>query len=80
MTHHAPTRRSIDPRSTDDLTSAAFVARRAQLVGESGADLWIHGHVHASFDYRVGQTRVVANPSGHGDENPAFRPGRTIDV
>jgi hypothetical protein len=29
------------------------------------ADLWVHGHVHDSFDYRVGRARVVANPRGY---------------
>jgi len=80
VTHHAPSPRSIDPRYTDDLTSAAFVARRESFVRRTGATLWIHGHVHASFDYRVGQTRVVSNPRGHGDENPSFRPGFTVEV
>jgi hypothetical protein len=62
------------------LTSAAFVARRERLVEASGATLWVHGHVHASFDYRIGDTRVLANPQGHGDENPAFRPGLVVEV
>jgi len=80
VTHHAPTRHSVDPRYNDDLTSAAFVARRAQFVRESSADLWIHGHVHASFDYRIGGTRVTSNPRGYPGENPAFRPQHTIQV
>jgi hypothetical protein len=28
-------------------------------------DLCIHGHVHASFDYTIGNTSVVANPLGY---------------
>jgi hypothetical protein len=28
-------------------------------------DLWLHGHVHDSFDYQVGRCRVVANPAGY---------------
>ncbi|PSQ71884.1 MAG: phosphoesterase [Bacteroidetes bacterium QH_2_64_26] len=40
VTHHAPSPRSIDPRYTEDLTSAAFVARRERLVRETGAALW----------------------------------------
>jgi len=32
----------------------------------TGADLWLHGHVHDSFDYSdVGRCRVVANPAGY---------------
>jgi hypothetical protein len=29
------------------------------------ADLWIHGHVHDSFDYCTEGVRVVANPRGY---------------
>jgi predicted phosphodiesterase len=80
VTHHPPSPRSVDPRYADSLTSAAFVARPDRLVETSGAALWAHGHVHASFDYRCGGTRVVANPHGHGDENPDFRPGLVVEV
>jgi Calcineurin-like phosphoesterase. len=80
LTHHPPSPRSVDPRYADSLTSTAFVARRDRLVETSGASLWVHGHVHASFDYRCGGTRVVANPHGHGDENPDFRPGLVVEV
>ena len=35
--------------------------------------LWVHGHVHNSCDYKVGDaTRIVCNPHGYGDENPRF--------
>ena len=80
LTHHPPSLRSVDPRYTDSLTSAAFVAREGRLVEASGASLWVHGHVHASFDYRLGDTRVLSNPCGHGDENPSFRPGLVVEV
>jgi hypothetical protein len=43
-------------------------------------ELWIHGHVHSSADYRVGNTRVVANPHGYGNENPDFKPSLTVEV
>lgn len=80
VTHHPPSVRSVDPHYADSLTSAAFVARRDQIVRRSGAALWVHGHVHSSFDYRLGETRVVANPRGHDGENPCFRPGLVVEV
>ena len=42
--------------------------------------LWVHGHVHSSVDYRIGATRVVANPHGYGGENPAFDPMLIVEV
>ncbi len=80
VTHHPPSVRSVDPRYADSLTSAAFVARQDRLVRGSGAALWVHGHVHASFDYRLGETRVVANPRGHDGENRSFDPGLMVEV
>jgi hypothetical protein len=42
--------------------------------------LWVHGHVHSSSDYRIGNARIVANPHGYGTENPAFDPKLVVEV
>ncbi|MNC91504.1 hypothetical protein D3C83_77790 [compost metagenome] len=33
------------------------------------AALWIHGHTHDGFDFRVNGTRIVANPMGYRTSN-----------
>ncbi|CAG9174299.1 metallophosphoesterase [Cupriavidus respiraculi] len=63
VTHHAPDIGSLDPRYAHDLVSAGFVSRRPDLVAQ--ADLWVHGHTHTSFDYRLDDARVVCNPRGY---------------
>ncbi|MBY4895545.1 metallophosphoesterase [Cupriavidus sp. AU9028] len=63
VTHHAPDIGSLDERYASDVASAGFISRRPDLVEQ--ADLWIHGHTHTSFDYRVGQCRVICNPRGY---------------
>lgn len=63
ITHHAPHPGSIHPRYAGDLSSAAFASALDDCLGL--ADLHIHGHTHDSFDYRVGRTRIVANPMGY---------------
>jgi 3',5'-cyclic AMP phosphodiesterase CpdA len=91
LTHHAPHPGSIHPRFANDLLTAAFVSDCSELLGE--AALWAHGHVHNCFDYRVGGTRVVANPRGYclnrfvfsvedmtRWENPSFKPGLVAEV
>jgi predicted phosphodiesterase len=80
VTHHGPSPRSMDPRYSETLTSAAFVTDCENVVRKSGAAVWIHGHVHRSFDYHVGPTRVVCNPRGYPGENETFDPGLIIDV
>lgn len=63
VTHHGPHPNSVHQKYKDDLLSAAFVSDLGDLL--QGADLWIHGHVHDSFDYQIGRCRVVANPAGY---------------
>ncbi|MEH2480194.1 Icc-related predicted phosphoesterase [Nitrobacteraceae bacterium AZCC 2146] len=80
VTHHAPHPGSVHPRYQSDLLSAAFVSDLSELIRRYSPDLWIHGHVHNSFDYRVGRTRIICNPHGYGRENPAFDPSLVVEV
>ena len=52
----------------------------ADLIDEARPALWIHGHMHSRIDYRIGATRIVANPLGYDDENFAFDPGLVIET
>lgn len=66
--HHAPSLKSIAPRFKDDPFTPCFASNLESLVASSGAALWIHGHVHDSVDYSLGNTRVIANPHGYRGE------------
>ena len=66
VTHHGPHPLSVHPRFQQPPTMALNAAFVSDLAAElRRADLWLHGHVHDSFDYRVGQCRVLANPRGY---------------
>ena len=84
ITHHAPSPKSIHPRYADSLLNACFASNAEELVKASRAKLWVHGHMHDSFDYRLGETRVVCNPRGYArdgvNENAAFNPRLVIKV
>ncbi len=80
VTHHAPHPRSLHPRYAADLLSAAFVSDLTAVIDAGGPALWVHGHVHTSFDYLVGATRIICNPHGYGHENPAFDPALVVEV
>lgn len=84
ITHHAPSRGSIHPRFAGSLLNACFVSDAQALVEASGAPLWIHGHTHDSFDYRVGATRVLCNPRGYArdgvNENALFNANLVVEV
>ena len=91
LTHHAPHPGSIHARFAGSPINGAFISDLTELVEQ--ADLWLHGHAHDSFDYRVGRCRVVSNPRGYAHnrndagsiddlvfENPAFVSQFVIDL
>ncbi len=84
ITHHAPSPQSIHPRFASSPLNGFFVSDAEDLVAASGARLWVHGHTHDSFDYRVGDTRVLCNSRGYAkegvNENPAFDARLVVEV
>jgi len=84
VTHHAPSPSSIHPRFAGSPINAAFVSNAEALMGADRVQLWVHGHTHDSFDYRIKGTRVVCNPRGYAkdgvNENPCFEPGFVVDL
>ncbi len=84
VTHFAPSKQSIHPRFAGSPINACFVSDLEAQLERWQPALWLHGHVHDSFDYRIGATRVVANPRGYvlngKVENEAFVPGLVVEV
>lgn len=81
VTHYAPYPRSIHQRHVDAITSAAFASNLEDVITEGKPVLWVHGHVHNSFDYELDGTRILCNPRGYGyAPNPDFNPGLVVDL
>ena len=84
ITHFAPARGSIAEQFTGSPLNACFVSDLEPQILRWQPALWLHGHVHDSFDYCIGNTRVVANPRGYAPkgviENKAFDPLLVIEV
>jgi Icc-related predicted phosphoesterase len=80
VSHHAPSARSVAAAFRDDPLNPAFASRLDGLIAESGPALWVHGHTHAAFDYRIGGTRVLCNPKGYHRENARFDPALVVDI
>ncbi|AJX28202.1 hypothetical protein D0U02_15130 [Burkholderia pseudomallei] len=89
ITHHAPSARSIHQHEQNNPLVPAFASNLEFLASE--ADLWIHGHIHLSSDYRLGNCRVICNPRGYPGrrnrsnpalayENAQFDARKVIDV
>ena len=91
VTHHAPHRLSLRS-TTASLSDCQFVSELGYLA--RWADLWIHGHVHRSSDYRLGRCRVICNPAGTPKQiegggtdgnngtwgNPNYDPALTVEL
>jgi predicted phosphodiesterase len=78
ITHFAPHPRSIAPAFANHRANPAFVVDLDQAMGPPA--LWIHGHTHTFFDYRVRGTRVVCNPRGYPGERTGFRPDLIVEI
>lgn len=76
VTHHAPSLRSTRCKGED--WDCLYGSDLDSLLEDCGPALWIHGHVHESFEYPVGRTTVACNPRGYlgYGVNPRFDPGR----
>lgn len=96
ITHHAPSFRSVAPQyAHDHEMNGGFASDMDSFIeGHPEIELWLHGHMHSSVDYRLdrlGATRIVCNPAGypvHGTrlaytspiENARFDPRLVIDI
>lgn len=72
--HHAPSKQSTKPRyQNDDITNGGYSSSLEEFIlDHPNIKLWTHGHTHHSFDYMIGETRVVCNPRGYiGHEHQA---------
>jgi Icc-related predicted phosphoesterase len=81
VTHHAPHPRSVHHRFSDRPSSAAYASDLTWLMERHKPEFWLHGHVHDSFDYVVGDTRIICNPMGYGSfPNAGFNSSLVVDV
>lgn len=96
VTHHGPHRNSIHARykyaEREGAYNPFYISDLTNVIEETKPTLWIHGHVHNSFDYKVGDTRVMTNPRGYpanqapnvfpnkGSENDKFDPNLVVDI
>jgi hypothetical protein len=65
MTHYAPHPGSVHPKFHGSPANPCFVSDLNEQILRWKPWLWVHGHTHTSFDYRVGPTRVLCNPRGY---------------
>ena len=83
ITHWPPTKEAIHPVFEGDKHNPYFINDREDLVRTIGAKLWVSGHTHEPYDYRIGATRCLGNPSGYTGEyrqSTLFAPDKVVEV
>ena len=65
MTHFAPSWQSTSPEYGTSELNGYYASDLEDLILRKRPALWVHGHIHARSDYRIGDTRVICNPAGY---------------
>jgi len=86
-THHSPSFQSVHPKYRTFSCNSAFCSDLDDLIiDHPQIKYFSHGHVHNSFDYMIGDCRVICNPRGYyngynsSDLNPNFNPNFTVEI
>jgi len=67
ISHFVPTYQALAPQYANSELNPYFIEDMERYM--TGIDLWLFGHTHTSFNFFIGDTRLVSNPYGYGDEN-----------
>lgn len=72
ITHHAP---SYLSQTMDDNFTKFYCSNLSNVILDYEPVLWIHGHLHGTNDYMIGNTRIISNARGYlGNEIVDFDP------
>lgn len=82
VSHYLPSPKSVAERFKHDRLNVFFLCDVEKEMQKLGPSLWLHGHTHDSFDYELGDTRVVCNPFGYvsSQKNSGFDQNKVIEI
>jgi Icc-related predicted phosphoesterase len=88
LTHHAPSYQSVHEKyKRSGIANGAYVSDLDNLIlNNPQIKYWSHGHTHESFNYTIGECRVICNPRGYYDGynthglNLNFNPNLEIEL
>jgi Icc-related predicted phosphoesterase len=81
VTHHAPSTKSISPEFSGSPANHWFITPELESVIQKKQPLmWIHGHVHSVWDYKISTTRILCNPRGYPGEGVRFNPKLVVNT
>lgn len=67
ITHHAPSFMSVHEKyKKDRLMNGGYASELGDFILDNpNIKYWVHGHMHDSVDYMIGNTRILSNPRGY---------------
>ena len=86
VTHHAPSFKSVSEEYKPDFPmNYGYFTELHDFIDLHQPNLWVHGHMHHSNDYKIGDTRILSNPRGYPMgrgtyENRNFDPNLTVEI
>ncbi|APT35011.1 hypothetical protein MCBMB27_05720 (plasmid) [Methylobacterium phyllosphaerae] len=81
VTHYAPHIEVLPRHLWDQPSAAASASDLGHLTDVGAVHLWICGHIPRSVDFVPGYgTRILSNPRGENDSNPAFAESLIVEV
>lgn len=85
VTHHACHVESVSATDDDFRTSpliGAYYTEMFEDIMDIQPDYMLHGHMHQSSDYKIGNTQIYCNPRGYFPDslNPDFNTEFIIEV
>lgn len=79
--HHPPSPQAIVKKYADwKYLSTTIVDIEPLIKNNPQIKYILHGHVHQSWNYNIGSTKVYCNPLGVEDENPQFKKDLIIEI
>jgi len=75
VTHYVPSRKAIAPIYKGFELNRFFICDMEEDILKIKPKYWLFGHTHFSYDFKIGETRLLSNPRGYelSDLNKKFR-------
>lgn len=81
ITHHAPSYQSVSEHFRNDPLNCAY-ANNLDMFIQNNPKIkhWVHGHMHRSVNYTIGDCKVISNPYGYNGDNPTYNPNLILEI
>lgn len=84
ITHMAPSFQSVNEKfKHETTTNGGYASEMSEFIlDHPNIKVWVHGHMHDPVDYKIGGTRIIANPRGYTpwEDGNGFEPGLYFEV